>query len=120
MMIMAVKKSHPKFSVPNYGAKSRKGVKARWRKQHGIDNKKKIGRIGYGASPSIGYKNAVQFRFARPDGMWEQVVNNEKELIAVPRDGKHVAVFAHGLSTKKRTFLLKIANTNKIRVVNAV
>ena len=39
------KKSHPNFKVPNYGAKTGRRVKARWRKQRGIDNKKRIKRF---------------------------------------------------------------------------
>ena len=36
------KKTHPTFSIPNFGSKHRKRVPARWRKQRGIDNKKRI------------------------------------------------------------------------------
>ena len=37
-----IKRKHPRFNVPNYGAKKRKRVMARWRKQRGVDNKKRI------------------------------------------------------------------------------
>jgi len=112
------KKTHPRFNVPNFGAKSRKRVPDRWRKQRGIDSKKRISRRGYGASPSIGYKNADDVRFARKDGTWEVLVHNEKELLSVPKGEKHIAVFAHDLSVRKRAFLQKMANANGIKVAN--
>ncbi len=117
-MIMTIKKEHPKFLVPNYGAKSRKGVKERWRAQRGIDSKKRIKRSGYGASPSIGYKNSSDVRFARPDGNWPVVVHNEKELLALSNVQNRIAVFAHSLSIRKRTILQKVADANKIKVAN--
>ena len=120
MILMVSKKTHPKFNVPNFGSKSRKGVKARWRKQRGIDNKKRIERKGYGASPKIGYKNPEGIRFARKDGSMEVLVHNERELLAVKSGAKQVAVFAHGLSVRKKMFLQKIANGKGIRVVNKV
>lgn len=120
MIFMVNKRTHPKFRIPNFGAKSRKGVKARWRKQRGIDNKKRTERHGYGASPKIGYKNPEGVRFARKDGSMEVLVHNEKELLAVQKEAKQVAVFAHELSIKKKTFLQKIANGKGIRVVNKV
>ena len=115
---MLNRKSHPKFKVPNYGAKSRKGVKYRWRAQRGIDNKKRVAKSGYGASPSIGYKNPDSIRFARSDGAWEILVHNEREMLAMPKDEMHIAVFAHDLSLKKRTILQKIADANRIKVAN--
>jgi ribosomal protein L32E len=97
-----------------------KRVKPRWRKQQGIDNKKRIDRQGYGATPKIGYKNARDVRFMRKDGTFEVLIHNEKELLAIPKDSKHVAVFAHDLSTRKKTFLQKIANQNGTRVINGM
>ena len=35
-----------------------------------------------GPTPSIGYKNHATVRYARPDGTFEMVVHNEKELIS--------------------------------------
>lgn len=115
---MISKKKHPKFNIPNYGAKSRKGVKARWRKQRGIDNKKRTDRQGYGATPKIGYKNPAGVRFARRDGAMEVLVHNEKELLALQKNAAQVAVFAHDLSSRKRVLLQKIASANGIRVIN--
>ncbi|MDE1873847.1 MAG: hypothetical protein KGI04_01875 [Candidatus Micrarchaeota archaeon] len=112
------KKKHPKFVVPNYGAKHRKGVPARWRAQRGIDNKKRIEKQGYGASPKIGYKNAAELRFARKDGSMETLVHNEAELLEVQPNSASVAVFAHGLSRKTRAYLQKVADGKGIRIIN--
>jgi large subunit ribosomal protein L32e len=115
---MIRKKYHPKFNVPNYGSPGFKRVTHRWRKQRGIDNKKRIARQGYGASPGIGYKNAKSIRFARPDGTREMLVHNEKEMRAIPKGGEFIAVFAHDLGVRKRLVLQKIADESGIKVAN--
>ncbi|MEM0106653.1 MAG: eL32 family ribosomal protein, partial [Candidatus Micrarchaeaceae archaeon] len=65
---MAVKKLHPKFLVPNVYAKNRSRVKDRWRKQRGIDNKKRIKKAFMGAEPTIGYRNPSSIRGTRKNG----------------------------------------------------
>jgi ribosomal protein L32E len=117
---MVVKKSHPTFAVPNYGAKKRKRVKERWRKQRGMDNKKRIKRSGYGATPKIGYKNSDTIRHLRPDGTFEFLIHNEKELNdAMLRPGTSVR-FANGVSIRKKQVLQKIADSKGVNVVNRV
>ncbi len=119
---MIKKKTHPKFNVPNYGAKGRSRVKERWRKQRGIDSKKAMKKKEAGASPSIGYKNAADVRFRRPDGSVEMLIHNEKELrdvIANKGEKAEVTiVFAHDLSSRKATLLHKIAESNGLRTAN--
>lgn len=113
-----IKKTHPTFNVPNFGAKHRKRVPERWRKQRGIDNKKRVKRSGYGAVPNIGYKNNDLVREVRPDGTRGVLVHNRKELEgAAGREGVSV-VFAHGLSKRTRMELGKIADAKGIRVTN--
>ncbi len=73
-----------------------------------------------GATPSIGYKNHPAVRYARPDGTFEQVVHNEKELMTVLSMPGYSAKFAHDLSERKKTALQKIADQNKIIVLNRV
>jgi large subunit ribosomal protein L32e len=116
-MVM-LRKSHPKFNVPNFGAKGFKRVQDKWKKQRGIDNKKRVMKQGYGASPSIGYKNPVSVRYSRPDGAREMLVHNEKELRAVPKGDAFVAVLAHDVSVRKKAALKKIADESGIRVAN--
>jgi ribosomal protein L32E len=121
MMVMRVeKRRHPRFAVPNYGAKSRKRLKPRWRTQRGEDNKKRRYWSGYGASPRIGYKNASVVRFARKDGALEVLVHNAAELLSVPRDGRSAAVLAHGLSRRTKLELEREAAKAGIRVINRV
>lgn len=112
------KKKHPSFRVPNFGAKSRKRVPERWRKQRGIDNKKRIERSGYGATPKIGYKNPEELRFTRNDGTVGVLVHNEAEMLAVQKDKNHVAIFAHSVSRKKRVLMQKLADSKGINVLN--
>lgn len=114
------KRKHPRFVVPNYGAKHRKRVKNRWRTQRGADNKKRRYWAGYGASPRIGYKNTATVRFARKDGSLEVLVHNEAELLAVPKGGRSVAVLAHSLSKRKKLELQKKASGAGISVINRV
>ena len=84
-MIMVKRKGHPKFQVPNYGAKNRKRVPGRWRKQRGIDNKQRVYVRCHGASPKVGYKNAAGVRFAGRDGAFRLLVYNERDLETFPR-----------------------------------
>lgn len=121
MNIMIQKKKHPKFYVPNFGAPNRKRIKERWRYQRGIDSKKRVKKKELGASPGIGYKNSGAVRFARPDGTFEVLVHNQKELMALieGKDSRSVRL-AHDLSARKRAMLQGIADKNKMRIVNRV
>ncbi|MEM0149571.1 MAG: eL32 family ribosomal protein [Candidatus Micrarchaeaceae archaeon] len=116
---MAEKKHHPKFNVPNYGAKSRKRVKERWRKQRGIDNKKRIKKKFMGAEPTIGYRNAESLQGVRVDGLRLARVSNMGELRAIIENGSNVnIVLAKGISKRKKAELAKLASENKLHVVN--
>jgi large subunit ribosomal protein L32e len=120
-MNMLKKKSHPKFNVPNFGAKHRKRVKARWRKQRGIDNKKRIKKDFMGAVPSIGYRNPEAIRGLRGSGRVGVVVHNAGEMLALAgkldRQNFDV-IIAHAVSKRKRSTIIKIANSNGIRIAN--
>jgi len=118
MSDIMIKKLHPTFNVPNFGAKNRKRVKERWRKQRGIDNKKRVKRSGYGAVPNIGYKNNETVRHLRPDGKIAVVIHNQKELEAAAGNPEVSVIFAHGLSKRTRTELGKIADQKRIRIAN--
>jgi large subunit ribosomal protein L32e len=115
---MVTKKKHAVFRVPNYGAKNRKGVKKRWRKPRGIDSKIRVEKKGHGAVPKVGYKNHASVRFARKDGTFEQLVHNERELLALAGDKTKVAVLAHGISRRTWESLQKAAASKGIRIVN--
>ena len=117
------KKKHPKFNIPNYGTRSRKRVKERWRKQRGIDNKKRV-KIGHmGASPEIGYRNPAQLRGCRSDSTRAMLVHNMKELQALIEAGRTqgvVATIAKQVATRKRIEMTKIASQHSLRVTNGV
>ena len=114
-----IKRNNPKFRVPNYGAPNRKGVKARWRHQRGIDNKRRVKKQNRGSVPKVGYKNSDIVRYSRPDGSFELLVHNEAELLSVLGMPGYSARFAHNLSSRKRESLKKIADSNRIKILNA-
>src|ERR1700733_9434569 len=74
------KKTHPTFSIPNFGSKHRKRVPARWRKQRGIDNKKRVKKDFMGAEPTIGYGNPKSLKGIRASGRRIILIHNAKEL----------------------------------------
>lgn len=112
------KREKTKFTVPNFGAKNRKRVRERWRKQRGIDNHKREGKSNRGATPGIGYKNSDAVRFSRPDGSFEFLVHNKSDLISVLGMPGYSARFFHGISSRKRAELQRIADEKKIRILN--
>jgi large subunit ribosomal protein L32e len=118
---MALKKrSHPKFNVPNYGAKKRSGVKARWRKQRGIDNKKRIKKRFMGAEPTIGYRNPESIRNLRASGRRAVLVHNVdelKEVISGMQESFDITV-AGAVSARKRAQIVEVAKANGLHVTN--
>ena len=122
MILMKMhKKPHPKFNVPNFGAKNRSGVKERWRKQRGVDNKKRVKKAFAGAEPTIGYRNPESLRNVRFSGKRAILVHNINELkdaLGNPDAGEFDVMLAASLSKRKRIEIVKIAEQNKIHVTN--
>ncbi len=117
------KKSHPKFNVPNFGAKNRKHVKERWRKQRGIDNKKRIKKAFMGAEPTIGYRNPESLRGVRADGRRSVLVtnlNDLKEFLRNPEVANYDVILAGALSRRKKMEITKLAMEHSINVTNGV
>ena len=117
------KKSHPKFNVPNYGAKSRKRVLPRWRKQRGIDSKKRIKKAFMGAEPTIGYKTPDTLIGIRASGKRLVVVHNVAELESVVKGASKFAdafevSIAGGVGKKKGALILGAAKALSVKVVN--
>lgn len=110
---MIKKKSKPKFNVPNAGFKVR--VKERWRRPRGVDSKKRAKFAYAGASPRIGYKNAMEVRGMHPSGLFEILVHNAKEL---GEAGEKAVRIAHAVGKKKREQIKKLAAEMKVRVLN--
>ncbi len=118
---MVKKKSHPTFNVPNFGAKSRSRVLPRWRKQRGIDNKKREKMDFMGAEPTIGYKNPESLRGVRRNGRRIVLVHNTddlKRLLAGDVSGIDVTI-AGGVSIRKRIAISELAQ-GKVAVTNGV
>ena len=117
------KKSHPNFKVPNYGAKNRSSVKARWRKQRGIDNKKRIKKDFAGSEPTIGYKNMDSQMGLRADGNRMVLVHNVGELQKLI-DGKMlqncVVTVSKSVSRRKNAAITGLAKKSNVKVTNGV
>ena len=117
------KKSHPNFKVPNYGAKNRSSVKARWRKQRGIDNKKRIKKAFAGAEPTIGYKNMDSMIGVRVNGKRIMLVRSVMELQKMIKEDSlkgYDVTIAKGVSNRKREVMTELAQKSSIRVTNGV
>ncbi len=115
------KKSHPKFNVPNVGAVNRSRVPDRWRKQRGIDNKKRVKKAFAGAEPTIGYANPESVRGIRVNGKRTVLVHNVNELKEVIENPDMTNVditLASSLSKRKRIELVALATQNKLHVTN--
>jgi large subunit ribosomal protein L32e len=117
------KKPHPKFNVPNYGAKKRSRVKARWRKQRGIDSKKRIKKAYMGAEPTIGYKTPDALMGVRDSGKRLFVVHNLTELTSEVKKNAEFAkqfeiAIAKGVGKRKGTEIISMAKTIGTRVTN--
>ncbi len=113
-------KKKSKFVVPNYGAKSRKGVKNRWRHQRGIDNKKRVMRSGYGAIPKIGYKNDILKNGIGADGKQKVLISNSAELKGAMLIPDVSIVLHHALSKRKKFLLQTEAEKAGLKVANKV
>jgi ribosomal protein L32E len=115
------KKGHPTFNVPNFGTKSRSRLKPRWRKQRGIDNKKREKMDFMGAEPTIGYGNPESLKGVRVNGKKLVLVHNVDELMNVLKgDVSAIDVtIAGGVSTRKRIAMTELAK-GKVRITNGV
>ncbi len=119
--LKVAKKRHPKFNVPNYGAKNRKRVLERWRKQRGIDNKKRIKKSFTGAEPTIGYRNPEGLRGLRADGRRSVLVHSVgelRELLENPEDSGFDVMIAGAVGARKRAAISTLAAQNGIKVTN--
>ncbi len=121
-IVERLRKKHPKFNVPNFGAKSRKRVPKRWRKQRGIDSKKRIKRIFMGAEPTIGWKNPDSIIGRRKDGDRSRIVHNLPEAEALV-NGKMLGdndslTIAGVVGKKKRLEIVAFAEKHGVRVRN--
>jgi Ribosomal protein L32E len=118
---MIKKKGHPKFNIPNAGAKNRKRVKDRWRVQRGLDSKKRMKKAFMGAEPTIGYRNPESVRHLMPNGKRAYLVHNEPELrnmLADPNLEKFEVIIASAVGKLKRKQIIESAKKEGIRVRN--
>lgn len=117
------KKTHPTFSIPNYGAKHRKRVLPRWRKQRGIDNKKRVKYAFMGAEPTIGYGNPASLKGVRVNGNRTVLVHNADEikmLIDKKMLQNYDVIIAKGVSARKKIAITQMATKANVHVTNGV
>ncbi len=115
------KKTHPIFSIPNYGSKKRKRVLPRWRKQRGIDNKKRVKYAFMGAEPTIGYGNPESLKGVRVNGKRTVLVHNPDEIKTLMEKNAlqgYDVIIAKGVSVRKRIAITEIAKKAKVNVTN--
>lgn len=120
-VIIMIKKVHPKFNIPNYGAKQRGRVKNRWRKQMGEDNKKRIKKAFAGAEPTIGYKNPAQLSGIRANGRRIILVHNVDELrsaISAYSKNEIDITISGPVGRKKRIELTNLASSQGFNLTN--
>ena len=110
-----VRKKHPKFQRQNVGLKPRVRHTG-WRKPRGIDNKQRIYKWGFGASPSIGYRSARSIRGLHPCGLREVRVFNERDLDKIDST-EEAARIAAGVGAKKRAAIRAKAVQLDIKVL---
>ena len=107
------KKKLPKFVRQN---RRMARVKDNWRKPHGIDNKLRIKKGGYGALPKIGFRNAKAIRDMHPCGMHEKLVNNLDEA---KNAGKNFAIrLGATVGEKKRKLIRAEAKKLGLKILN--
>jgi ribosomal protein L32E len=92
-------------------------VKNRWRKQKGIDNKKKKRIAAHGASPRVGYGNAPSIRGLHPSGLLEFTVHRPEDLAQAT--GK-LAVISSTVGNRKRLLIQAKAKELGIRTKGRV
>lgn len=117
------KKAHPNFNVPNFGAKNRKRVKERWRKQRGVDNKKRVKKAFMGAEPTVGYRNPEALRGVRANGKRIVLItniNDLKEFLRNPEISNYDITLAGALSRRKKMEITKLAAEHMVNVTNGV
>jgi len=109
-----LKKTHPRFNVPNYGSKGMKHVKSRWRKARGVDSKKREKRKFAGAEPTIGYKNPDIVANTR-NGKRNIIVHNVDELkrvLSMPDRDSYDVTIARSVGKKKRMGIISAAGSS--------
>lgn len=109
------KRKHPKFTRPNYGRSSRSRVKGNWRRQRGIDNKKRA-KIAYmGCSPSIGYGQPAGIKYTHPLGLKEVLVQSPKDMAGL---ANVLIRIAKGVGRKKREEIAALAGKADLKILN--
>ena len=109
------KRKHPKFTRPNYGRSSRSRIKDNWRRQRGIDNKKRA-KIAYmGCSPSIGYGQPAEIKYTHPLGLKEVLVQSPKEIAGL---ANVLIRIAKGVGRKKREEIYALAQKAGLKILN--
>jgi len=89
-----------------------------WRRPRGIDNKVRIAKKGWPASPNVGYRSPRVVRGLHPSGFSEALVFNVKDLDCLDPETQ-IARIGGGVGGRKRSLIVDEATKRGIRMVNA-
>ena len=109
-----------KKAIPNFMRQEltkRKRLKAVWRKPKGEDSKQAEGKRGKPRNPGIGYKKKKETRRLHPSGFYPLRVHNVFEIEEIDPK-KEAAIIAGSVGRRKRNEIIKVANKNKITILN--
>ncbi|KAK5638378.1 hypothetical protein RI129_012673 [Pyrocoelia pectoralis] len=94
-------------------------LKQNWRKPKGIDNRVRRRFKGQYLMPNIGYGSNARTRHMLPTGFKKVLIHNLKELeVLMMQNRKFCGEIAHGVSSKKRKFIVERAAQLSIRLTN--
>ncbi|GEM_PF-999851 len=107
-------------AMPNFirqELNKRKRLKDVWRKPKGEDSKQAEGKRGKPRNPGIGYKKNKETRRLHPSGFYPLMVHNVLEMEKIDSK-KEAAIIAGSVGRRKRNEIIKVANKNKITILN--
>ena len=113
-----VKKRTNKFRKPQFDLKP--SIPESWRKPKGIDGAVRRRYRGRAAMPKIGYGSNKETRHMLPNGLYNAVINNAKELeMYIMQNRKYCVTIAQSVGSAKRKAIVEKARVLGIHVTNA-
>ncbi len=110
---MVEKKRKPKFIREEGRIRKRLGLK--WRRPKGAQSKQRKRKAGKSARANIGYKNPEKIR-GLVKGMYPVMIQGIKDLKLITEN--KVGIVASDIGMRKRIELLKVAQKQKVKLLN--
>ncbi|MAG47805.1 hypothetical protein CL617_04320 [archaeon] len=92
------------------------GLKTKWRKPRGQQNKIRLHRRGKNKMPKIGFSNSNSLKF-KIEKLNPHIIKNLKDLISLKKD-QDIAVLSKSLGNKKRIEIIKKSIELDMKVAN--